>query len=183
MDGVLVDFVAGMVKAHGLAANPYDDPQWAGEYSLVKSMGIKNLSALWKPAGHAFWAALAPTAECGAIIETVERFFGVENICLLSSPSMSFGSASGKVAWIKNNLPNYQRRFLIGPPKQFCAHADAVLIDDADSNVDAFREAGGYAVLYPQPWNSRHGESGYRVEVMAQELMALLAPEPVAQAS
>lgn len=172
MDGVLADFVGGMVKAHGLAANPYDDPQWSGEYDVSRSFGM-SLRKFWKPACKDFWKKLDKTPECLQIIELVEFLFGAENVCLLTSPSLETGSASGKFAWIYNNLPEYQRRFLIGAPKHFCAHGGSVLIDDSDRVVDKFREAGGYAVLYPRPWNSRHAEAGVGLESVASELRAL----------
>ena len=40
--------------------------------------------------------------------------------------------------------------------KHFCARPDALLIDDGDHNVEAFRANGGQTILVPRPWNSLH---------------------------
>jgi len=53
------------------------------------------------------------------------------------------------------HFPQFQRRFLFGPAKAFCASPERVLIDDYDGNVDKFRAAGGHAILVPQSYNSR----------------------------
>lgn len=174
LDGVLVEFVRGMVKAHGLPSDPYDDPKWAGEYLLTKVLGIPKLHTLWKPATHKFWAELEPSPECPSILAICERIFGADNIWLLTSPSLNTGSASGKMTWIYNNLPkHYHRRFMIGPGKELCADANSVLIDDSDDVLGRFVAAGGHGVLYPRPWNSRHSEADRRVEVMTEELEQL----------
>jgi hypothetical protein len=79
------------------------------------------------------------------------------------------------MSWIEKHLPAYRRRFLIGPRKEFCAHGGSVLIDDSDKNVASFRDAGGLAILYPRPWNSRHAESEIGLGVVAAELRSMCA--------
>jgi len=37
--------------------------------------------------------------------------------------------------------------------KSLLARPRAVLVDDSDANVDAFRAAGGAGIVFPQPWN------------------------------
>jgi 5'(3')-deoxyribonucleotidase len=37
--------------------------------------------------------------------------------------------------------------------KELLADDDSCLIDDDEKNIKAFREAGGNALLFPQPWN------------------------------
>jgi len=59
--------------------------------------------------------------------------------------------------WIREHLPAYSRRFLIGPAKEFCANPRSVLIDDSETNVKAFFEAGGHTVLVPREWNWMRG--------------------------
>lgn len=163
MDGVLVDFVRGTCRVHR-APNPWADGANAGDHDTVKLFGMTPFE-FWQPIqNHVFWALLQPTPECDAVVRLCERAVGALNVCLLSVPCQSGGSASGKMAWIKRRLPEIGSRFLIGgnseapevPPKHFCAHPDAILIDDSDANVDAFRAAGGKAILFPRPWNSRH---------------------------
>jgi 5'(3')-deoxyribonucleotidase len=78
-------------------------------------------------------------------------------ICILTGPTKDPECLAGKYEWITTVLPPYlHRQYLIGPRKQFCAHPEALLIDDSDDNVKAFRGAGGHAILVPRPWNSLH---------------------------
>lgn len=169
MDGVLVDIIGGLARAHQLPADPYDDPAHLGKYALSEVMGMKPWK-IWKPCGFSFWSELEPLPECHDIIALVEATFGRENVCLLSTPIASTTSVSGKFAWIYKHLPDYRFRFLLGAPKSFCAHSRSVLIDDCDGNVDTFTMAGGSAVLYPQRWNKLHADAHQRFEVLKREL-------------
>ena len=74
-------------------------------------------------------------------------------VVLCTSPA--YGCAGYRQNWIQKNLPDffYSGDFILTPNKERCAHDDALLIDDSETNCLKFREAGGYAILYPQPWN------------------------------
>ena len=51
-----------------------------------------------------------------------------------------------------------------------------LLIDDNDTNVDRFRERGGRAILFPQPWNRNHSLAEDRMSYLEDELsQAVLA--------
>lgn len=154
LDGVLVDFVTGICAAHG-SSNVYDDPANHGKYEMEVLLGL-SATQFWKPANEQFWADLPITDDFHALLGIVESAFGAENVCLLTSPIANEGCTTGKVRWIYKHLPDYKRRFLIGPVKHFCAHERSVLVDDYDKNVNNFREHGGKAVLVPRPWNSMH---------------------------
>jgi hypothetical protein len=83
---------------------------------------------------------------------------GTENICILTNPRPEPGCIPGKLAWIRDYLPPWLHdQYLIGKPKHLCAYPEALLIDDCDKNVNAFRKHGGEAILVPRPWNSLHG--------------------------
>ena len=75
---------------------------------------------------------------------------------LLTSPGNA-ESVVGKIQWIEKHLPEYKRRYLIGPEKHFCSHRNSILIDDSDENVMKFREEGGDAILVPRMWNCNYG--------------------------
>ena len=93
-----------------------------------------------------------------ALLETLADKFGEDNICLLTSPILTPGCIDGKMTWIRKHLPQYSRRFLIGPAKQFCAAPRHCLVDDSITNIKAFKEADGHTFLFPAPWNSRFKE-------------------------
>lgn len=156
MDGVLVDFVGGACNAHRVenpyAKHPLGDA--AGAWDIASLLGMTE-KKFWQPLNNAgFWAWLDWMPDGREILETVERLFGQENVCLLTSPNLSPWCASGKVLWIERNMPAYKRRFLIGPRKEFCAFPGNVLVDDNDKNVHDFVSKGGSAVIVPRPWNA-----------------------------
>ena len=71
---------------------------------------------------------------------------------------------------MQNRFGRGFRDFLIGPPKWICARPDQLLIDDNDGNVESFRERGGQAILFPQPWNLNHRLCGDRMGYLSDEL-------------
>ena len=155
LDGVLVDFVGGACNAHSMR-NPYTNGQHAGVFDIERAWGMTN-EQFWHPLNsHKFWANLAWTVDGPAILQAAEKAFGKSNVYILSKPCDAPESASGKLEWIQKNMPDYARRYLLGPAKEFAAHAGAVLIDDNDANIDAWRKSGGVGVLVPRPWNSAH---------------------------
>lgn len=157
LDGVLVDFLAGAHKFHGLPYSNEDYPYTLGEYQNCPPPTSKMTTReFWDKLGHEFWADLSWILGGRTILAMVEDFFGKENTCLLTTPTLNHGCITGKMEWIECEMPDYRRRYLIGPVKYFCASPDTVLIDDSDHNVNAFREAGGQAILVPRPWNSAY---------------------------
>jgi len=119
------------------------------EFTYVKFWGMFNFNA---------WANVPPSDELEFLLDSCIRLVDKENICILTAPIVtSPGCLEGKLSWIHNYLPSWlHKQYLIGPLKYFCARPDALLIDDADHNVDAFRAYGGQALLVPRPWNSLH---------------------------
>ncbi len=154
MDGVLVDFVGGARKFYNLP-DVYADPKNYGVWDFISLLGMDE-KEFWKPLGAEFWANLEPTPDCQEILEIVENYFGKENVCLLTSPAPNDECPTGKMRYIRKNLPDYSRRYLMGPAKEFCANKKHWLIDDRDSNVDSFH--GGQVCLVPRPWNRNHRE-------------------------
>jgi len=128
----------------------------------------------WNSLDRSFWADLDWMPDGQEILRVVEDFFGKDNICLLTSPTLNPESASGKMDWIKRNMPDYSRQFLVGSAKKFCASHDAVLIDDADHNYQSFIKAGGGAVLVPRKWNSRYADDNNTIEVLSLYITKLM---------
>lgn len=165
MDGVLVDFVPGLCALHN-RYNPYDFKPNHGEYSLEKLWCV-TLEELWVPThGLEFWENLSPTPEMEAIVEIAISAFGVENVSILSTPTIDSYCLVGKLNWIKKHLPMFARQYIFTPTKEVVAHPRALLIDDHDVNVLNFAKAGGTAILYPRPWNSGHVIEDSGVEVL-----------------
>jgi len=162
LDGVLVDFIGGACATHNKAyANHPHEPekqedQMPWDIEPIFGLGSRDL---WAPFDRQFWASLKPLPHFTPFLLTLEAFFGQENICLLTSPPLTEGSVEGKRDWIYEYMPQYRRRYLIGPAKEFCASASNVLIDDNEDNISKFKEEGGQTFLVPAPWNNRFKEN------------------------
>lgn len=156
LDGVLVDFMGGVARLTGVDnAHFYSSRNthfWGLTEILEEQTGeLWPKDKFWRlidDAGHDFWGALEkyPWADalydlCRASAPTV----------IMTSPGMHPSSASGKMAWIRDNLPD-ARRFAITPCKHHMSHPGALLIDDSPPNYDLFTEHGGVCYLFPQPW-------------------------------
>ncbi len=170
MDGVLVDFVGGACRHFGVAS-PYHDPKNLGQSRLYELLSLSK-EELYAPLGEEFWANLEPTAECFVIVDMVQRHFGRDRVCILTSPISTHGCYEGKMRWLRRHLPQFSRRFLVGPVKEFAAGPHRWLVDDSDSNIDAFvhPDWGGRAVQVPRPWNRLHHLAGCVLPSMVRDL-------------
>lgn len=118
-----------------------------------------TVKSFWDSMPREFWSTIPISSEFNWLLGQVEHLVGKDNICFLTTPTICPESVAGKLDWIHNHAPRWlHRQFLIGPRKQFCAHPDAILIDDSDKNVNVFRAWGGRALLVPRPWNTLHAK-------------------------
>lgn len=152
MDGVLVDFNKGILEQLGID-NPYTNPKNRGVFDLCDILNIPY-DTIFKDTEHDFWANLEWTPEGREILETLLDKFGLENCCILSSPTRNLGCMSGKLEWINRHIPEFSRRYLFGTQKHFVAHTNSVLIDDKRSNCVSFRKEGGTAIMIRRDWNT-----------------------------
>lgn len=154
MDGVVSDFISASLRLH--ARLDALDAWPPGERDIPKVIGVSK-GLFWKvidAQGGDFWASLAPFPWMAELIALVREF---GPLTVLTAPSLSPSCVEGKVRWLYEHFPKENGKrftdFLIGPRKDLLAQLGRVLIDDADANVEAFRAAGGQAILFPQPWN------------------------------
>jgi len=164
MDGVLSDFVDGMLTAHDCWIEAKGKDVWfirhksgarlkwpQGEYRLDRVLNMPG-SRFWKPADYTFFWETLPLMRDG--IKMINR---LPDPYILTSPSLSPASASGKMIWIRRYLPNLYRRLLIVPaPEKYLLAEGNLLIDDSDVNCSRWGVAGGQAILWPQWWNTAY---------------------------
>lgn len=158
MDGVLVDLVGGVFRLYGAqhTAHPRQVKTWDGiSKAIAAALEIDLTEAeLWERVaaeGESFWANLdwLPWGQ-----DVYEQCNAVAPIVLMSTPNAPL-CAAGKITWIRKHIPKlHQKRYALSPCKHHMAHPGALLIDDGQHNVDAFRAHGGTALLFPAPWNS-----------------------------
>lgn len=154
MDGVLVDFDRGVYEKFKVAL-PNGPRDW--DYSYESDFGVSKES-FWQSLDHEFWASLKFTKEAVGILELIYSRGLEDRTCLLSSPTLEPGAWSGKVEWVKRNLPHffYDKKLILAHNKLWNCYPDAVLIDDRYETCSAWAEAGGQAFCFPRPWNPLH---------------------------
>lgn len=130
MDGVLVDFMS-RVRAVDPTINEgvKDEILWP----IVNAIPNFWENLKWLPDGQQLW----------------DHIKGMDPV-ILSAPSRNdLRSPSGKLAWIHQHLGfDTHWVFTRASKKMLLARPDAVLIDDFDKNIKAWRKAGGIGILH-----------------------------------
>jgi 5'(3')-deoxyribonucleotidase len=156
VDGVLADFTGGVHKKLGIA---YDISKWpyakgpkGWDFHEELGMSFERVSEI---CDFDFWKNLPWTADGRDILDVVLDHFFPGEITLLTTPMPNVMSASGKVAWITEQLPEFEKQIMVctGSKEVLANVPDSVLIDDNTQNVHRWTSAGGKAVLVPRPWN------------------------------
>lgn len=153
LDGVLVDFVGGVMRDAGKPVALRDDvTSWDG---IPDVLGCTD-AEMWRVLavddfGLTFWRDL-PWLEHGR--ELFARLVDMASVTIMSAPCHDPNSAAGKLRWIEREIPSHARRYALTPCKAVFARPGAILVDDSGRNVDEFRAAGGRAFLWPATWNS-----------------------------
>lgn len=153
MDGVCVNFVEGFFRLLGWEVAEALS-RWRPGDHYFESLGLSQefIHQQIAQAGAAFWENLDPYP---GTLEHIRRWLA-GGALLLSAPTPDPGAVAGKIAWIHRHLPGYEDRYILTRHKEDLAQTDRLLVDDADHNVDSFRQSGGLTVQVPQRWNRLH---------------------------
>jgi len=174
-DGVLANFVGGACKAHGLTC--YDKPERLGEFSLEKCWGM-TAGQFWAPTNnYDFWFNLEKTAEADEIVMLAIDAVGVENVAMLTSPSLDPDCVPAKRAWMEKCYPQLAKTMIFSWGKGIIGGPGRILIDDRDRNIDDWYLAGGEGILVPRPWNEDYKLANATLEVIEMRLKAILRME------
>lgn len=155
MDGVLVDFARPALAQFG-QLGVYDN--WPpGEYDIEGVAGVPQdeFWAVLDNEGPEFWAGL-PALPWALQLCYLVRNKVLNGFHIATSPSRAPASSMGKVHWLQKFFDPGFRRYMLGSHKHLMAKPGVVLIDDSDEKCEKFIEAGGSAILFPQPWNANH---------------------------
>lgn len=175
LDDVLADFVGAALDLHGrrdaLATWP------PGKWDIAEVLGMTD-AAFWGPINGrtAFWQTLELTPWAVPLNDAL-RSTGIP-WTIATSPTHTAECVTGKVQWMQHYFGrDFARHAMIGAAKHLLAKPGHVLIDDCDANVVAFREAGGEAIIFPQPWNCAHGYAAPddKLQYVLSELAELVA--------
>jgi 5'(3')-deoxyribonucleotidase len=116
-----------------------------------------NTNDFWRKideAGQWFWDGLEAMPWQSELLALVESI--TDDWFIVSAPSWCPSSFSGKVKYLKRVFGKRFDRFLLTPHKTLFANESAVLIDDRESNIQKFVEAGGEGILFPTYHNCLH---------------------------
>ena len=162
MDGVIIDFNKAVCMEFDL---PYPPQTYHFFPEIRKEVNeFCNMS---------FWQNLEWMNDGHDILRMVTEVFEPEKIYLLTKMMPNVETASGKMVWIKNNLPLYSNQVILttlGVSKSLLARPDTLLIEDCDKYAEEFIKAGGKAILVPRPWNKLHEQADETYQVVKNSL-------------
>jgi 5'(3')-deoxyribonucleotidase len=155
MDGVLVDFLGGALKAlnrvHKQNITIEEYATKFGKWETYDYYGI-SISDFWMSIGLVpdFWYELEPIPWFRELYDFLKEF---GEVTILTSPNYDPSCAEQKLRWLNSRMNIRSDSVFIGSRKYLMA-GNGILIDDYSKNIEAFREAGGEAILVPSTWNT-----------------------------
>lgn len=158
-DGIIADFV-GQSCVTLKRDYPYTTLESMGCWEIEKLFGM-TARAFWANIDFSeeFWSMMPKTPEADELVALAGNLVGMDNVGIATAAHLTPNVILGKRKWIARNYPQFRDRVIIGRAKEFMAGPHRLLIDDKDSNVQKFREAGGHAILVPRHWNSAHADA------------------------
>jgi len=134
LDGVIADFDKRFTELAGMGPREYEDSfgrEKFWDFIDIKHK-IKFFSQMdWMPEGKKLY-----------------NFIKQFDHKLLSAPSKNDASKIGKRIWTKENTPETQLILSPAYNKKNYADKSNILIDDRESNIQQWREAGGIGILF-----------------------------------
>ena len=173
VDGVLVNFRKGIFNAFGVPCS-YEtaSPAWEFWNEFIPTPTFKEVN---DKCNMEFWKNLDWMHDGFNILAAVELYFPYDIIWLLTAPMPNLESDSGKIMWVHNNLPMYEKKTIITrAPKCIFATPETLLIDDNNENIVEFVKAGGRGILVPRPWNELHERARETEQVVINNLVEML---------
>lgn len=153
-DGVLADFITGILKAMDIPFPGYSKWPWGRVFDIFPLVGTDWAEAS-KFCDGTFWAGLPWMLDGMAIYKEVFERFRVAETMLLTKPMDHDGSYTGKAEWVTKHMPELRRRLVPThiDKAEFAFDFNHLLIDDNQENVENFIRAGGAAIQVPRPYN------------------------------
>lgn len=164
LDGVLADFIGGLGR-YLKFRNGWEEPTRKGEliHEIFEVAKTDVDNVLMRYATAEFWESLdlLPWAHTLVSWLTLNGRYSLYFASSAGRPDRGLDSyfsraCAGKGSWVSTHFPELRDRLLIIQDKRVLAGPRTVLIDDRESVVTPFREAGGRAVLFPAPWNAEY---------------------------
>lgn len=156
-DGVLADFDKAAMEVHGRTIDWLMAVRPRGLWDLTHPLGV-TLDEFWEPihnAGADFWENIELLPWAGELIKMLQ---GLDWYVVTAPSTYKEGSPSyhGKIKWLERHFGWRISKCLLTSDKHLLARKGAILIDDRESNINAFTEAGGEGIIFPSLGNCLH---------------------------
>lgn len=157
MDGVIVDFPAGVAEKFGVTIN--DEMLTLGD-NMYEYFGITQ-EEFWATIGDDpdWWADLPSYPWTDRLIEVCQLLgeFYIATSPPKMSPPCAACAGTGKMEWLRRRFGWDFRNFFIGAHKYMLAAPGRVIIEDKSDRCKDFEKMGGHSILMPQLWNGAEG--------------------------
>lgn len=150
MDGVIANFVDAALEVHSdrsgvLTHNDITD------WHMEEWLGI-TVEEFWKPLNnYDFWRYDVKPYSYAETLFDVCSAYGEVYIC--TSPTLFTGCVTAKLDWLTTFFGWGVDRVITMGHKELLAKPGTCLIDDRKSSVFKFQEAGGFGIVFEQPWS------------------------------
>lgn len=156
MDGVLVDFMSGAIKALNKAYHKdITLEQYATEFGKWGTYDYYGISKkeFWQAIENVlgFWLDLQPIPWYK---ELYNYLSSKGDVTITTAPSKSNSCVVQKYRWLEYYLNIKKEDVIMINKKQLLVAPGNILIDDSPDNVDRFSSVGGKAILVPSTWNT-----------------------------
>lgn len=178
MDGVLVDFVGGVLKEHEDRTGEKLSHEQVKTWDFYTDLLVISKRRFYEYIeGWRFWTALQPLPWHQDLIWSIKRLMRPgDELKLITTLSPVSGCKEGKQIWLNRNTPFTAQVCLFSDDKSKNAAPNRILIDDKLGNCEEWRAAGGIAILFPQPWNVSNWRAGVDYcELVVNELRCCVA--------
>lgn len=144
MDGVLVDFVGGIIRAF-----PEKDwAQWNHQDMMIGDfIGRGSFYRKIEGMGMDFWLGLEPFPWTKDLWNLCGQYG--EHRYILTSPTNDPNCLAGKLSSMYKLFGKGFRHYVITDFKELCAGPNTILIDDTDKKLSRFAAAGGAIFKWP----------------------------------
>src|SRR5690606_36854497 len=127
-DGVLADFVGGVIRLLNLDRDAVMEKWPKGEYDVAKMVGLSE-TEFWlkvEDGGEPFWYGLDALPWMHGLYEASRKL--ACQVVVATSPSLDPSCAAGKTHWLQQHFgPNF-RDYAITPRKELLANPGVLLI-------------------------------------------------------
>jgi hypothetical protein len=131
---------------------PIKHDDW-DSWSFHLKLGISD-NEMWAATRSVsdWWLNLEPYPWATYLVNSLKEF---SDVVYCTSPSLDSDCTRQKIDWLRKHgfMSEDKNDYSLGPFKHLLAKSGAILIDDSETNVNAYRDSGGVAWLFPAPWN------------------------------